>query len=160
MNFFPPDNFLNIYKKWRCFIYWKDSWFILVKKCPYCGENIDSNLVVCNICCKSINSNASYPKTKYHLLSLLSLILGSIAFGIFWWFPVAFLNFAYEIFSRNVVVSLLSIYLFFSLLGLVLGFLSIKKGKKLYSILGVSFNFLVLIIISLELVFYFTAFLS
>ena len=127
--------------------------------CPNCGEKIESNLLVCNFCGKSIESKNSSNELNYQHLSLVSLIIGCIAAGIFWWLPVAFLNFANEIFSRNVVTSLLSIYLLISLLGFVIGLVSIKKGKKVYSMLGFSFNIVTCAIIIIELIYYFTAFL-
>ncbi|MCE7744112.1 MAG: hypothetical protein GPJ52_03135 [Candidatus Heimdallarchaeota archaeon] len=110
-------------------------------KCLNCGEMNESDSAQCSSCGNKIDKKDSNKQVakQLRIFSLLSLILGCVGMGFFWWFPVLPLNNIISL-GNWVALSLFCLFMISAILGIIFGGLSVRKGKRWFSIIGLLFN--------------------
>lgn len=104
--------------------------------CPNCGTLLKSKSKKCTSCGQRVEILFS---KCFHTISLTSLILGCLGIGIFSCF-----NFIIIYISLNASWATMSCFTFLTVIGIVLASISLKKGKKVYSIIGLLLNIIAL----------------
>ena len=107
------------------------------KKCYHCWAELEADSEFCNSC-RGKNITKEQVDNKFVSYSNISFVLGCIAIGFFSWF--AFLS-GYLGFAGIIGCYIFnSLFLLSTLLGVVLGSISIKQGIRKRAILGIVFN--------------------
>jgi hypothetical protein len=82
-------------------------------------------------------------------LSILSLTIGIASLGIFSWLAALLVDFIGKNIPAAGRLTITCLFFVITLTGLVLGIISLKKGKRIFAILGIIFNGITIIYLSL-----------
>ncbi|MBN1331253.1 MAG: zinc ribbon domain-containing protein [Candidatus Heimdallarchaeota archaeon] len=107
------------------------------EKCSKCGEQLEGKSEFCIACGQRVEHVVSH---RYYSYSKASLIIGCIAMAIFWWFPMFLIDDLYDVFTKYGALTIILLFILITIGGIVIGGISVKKGKKLFAILGIVFN--------------------
>ncbi|HUU78868.1 MAG TPA: hypothetical protein VMX55_11020 [candidate division Zixibacteria bacterium] len=126
--------------------------------CPSCDERNDTNDEFCKTNgekLRSTNRALAFGQSPFSILSIISFVIGCFSIGLFWWVSMFLTDNPMQGWLGEIgCLVILCIFLFLTICGLILGTISIRKVKKIYSILGVVFNGLVLPFLLWALIIY------
>ncbi len=109
------------------------------RKCINCGENVDQESTTCPSCGET-TPRVNQLDTHYPLLSTISLVIGCFEIGLFSWFVIFFDSFHPWFGGLLGWIIFNSVFLFFVVVGVILGAMSVKKGRRKRAIIGLVFN--------------------
>ncbi len=112
---------------------------IIKRKCTNCSENVNQENATCSSCGETI-TQVNQLDTHYPLLSTISLAIGCFEIGLFSWFAILFDSFGRWLGGLLGMIIFNSVFLFFVVVGVILGAMSVNKGRRKRAIIGLVFN--------------------
>lgn len=108
-------------------------------KCTNCGGNVNQENTTCSSCGETI-TQVNQLDTYYPLLSTISLVIGCFEIGLFSWFAIFFDSFGRWLGGLLGMIIFNSVFLLFVVVGVILGAMSVNKGRRKRAIIGLVFN--------------------